>query len=809
MSVAAPRGETGCAHCGLPVAPGLFEPAAVRQFCCAGCRAVYEAIHDQGLERFYDLRGDAPPVAARTTGRTYEEFDDPAFRELYCRPLPGGTCGIDLYLEGVHCAACVWLVERLPRLLDGVAEARLEFGRSRARVVFDPRAVQLSAVGRQLDRLGYPAHPYRGARRAELERRATRADLLRLGIAGACAMNVMGIAFALYGGLLHGMEPQFLALFRWTSFLVSLPALAVGGSVFFRGAWRALRAGGLHMDLPISLGILVGFGSGAWNTLRGAGDVYFDSVTLLIFLLLLGRFLQARRQRAAADAAELLHALTPSTARLLDGAQVRVVPVEALAAGARVEVRAGDTVPADGVVERGDSALDLSVLTGESRPAEVGPGDRVAAGAVNRAAALVVRVEAAGEHTRLGRLMRLVEEHAQRKAPIVQLADRLSGWFVAAVLALAAATAALWLAIDPARALDHAVALLIVTCPCALALATPLAVGSAIGQAARAGLLVKGADVLERLTHPGRFWLDKTGTLTEGQVRLIRWCGDEAARGYAAAVEAQSAHPVARALVEAVGPRPWSARDVAETTGKGIEGLVSGRTVVVGSPAFVAGRASGPPEDVARELERMRRDGLTPVVVALDGAVVACAGFGDRLRGEAASCVAALRSLGWRVGILSGDDPRAVAAVGAALGLATGDCRGGVSPEQKLEAVADAGAGGTVVLAGDGVNDAAALGAAGVGIAVHGGAEAALAAADVFSARPGLQPLVDLLDGASRVMRVIHRNLAFSLVYNIAGATLAMAGLIDPLVAAVLMPASSLTVIIASYRARIFRGGAS
>ena len=795
-----------CAHCGLDVPPGLVDESTQRQFCCHGCRAVYAVIHEHGLDRYYAFRAEAEaaPAPASPTGRSYAELDDPGFQARACWTTSDGLAATELYLEGVHCAACVWLVERLPGLVPGVVEVRLDLPRSRALVRWEARAVTLSAVARKLDALGYRAHPSRGLEAQALRRREDRRMLARIGLAGAAAANVMAIAFALYGGTFHGMEPEYASLFRWASLAVTVPAMIWGGGVFFRGAWVALRARALHMDLPISVGLLAGFLHGAVNTMRGAGDVYFDSVTALIFLLLGGRYIQRRQQRVAADAVELLASLAPSAARLIERGAVREVPIEALLPGARVEVRAGDTVPADGMIAAGRSALDLSLLSGESRPTDAGPGDRVHAGTVNLSSRLEVLVERTGEDTRVGRLAKLVEEHGRRRAPIAELADRIAGHFVAAVLVLAALTFALWARVDVGRAVDHAVALLIVTCPCALALATPLAFSAAIGQAARAGFLIKGADVLEKLCRPGRMWLDKTGTLTEGRAALLVWWGDPAARTLAAAAEAHSSHPLARALVAAVGPTPDWPVTIAETQGGGIEGSVAGRAVVLGSPGFVEARTGAIPPSFDRLARELSADGLTPVLVAVDGAVVAVAGFGDPLREDAPAALERVRRRGWRVGILSGDDPVVARSIGRRLGLGPEDCRGGVSPEGKLRAVEDGTAGGSVVMVGDGVNDAAALAGATVGIAVHGGAEAALAAADIFIARPGIAQVADLLDGARRAMRTVRRNLALSLCYNAAGAALAMAGLINPVVAAVLMPLSSITVIAHSYRARSF-----
>ena len=809
--------EVGCTHCGLPVPAGLIEAGAEQQFCCQGCRTVYGVIRQHGLDGYYSLAQEAEARQPRVTGRAYEEFDDPAFFELYCRQITGGPAETELYLEGVHCAACVWLVERLPQVIDGVLEVRLDLGRSRALVRWVPERLALSRIARLLDSLGYPVHPSRAPAADERARREDRRFLLRLGITGAVAGNVMLIAFALYGGMFYGMAQEYETFFRWVSLLLTLPAVIWGGGVFFRGAWAAWRTRTLHMDLPISIGIAAGFIWGAVNTLRGTGEVYFESVTALIFLLLAGRFIQRRRQRSAADAASLLFSLAPRTARLLDspgeGAASREVPVEALTPGSLVEVRAGETVPADGVVVEGSSALDLALLTGESRPAAVATGDEVFAGTLNLGSRLAVRVERTGEQTRVGQLMAMVEEFSRRKAPIVQMADRLSGVFTAAVLVLAALTVVFWWwwqPENPSAAIEHAVALLIVSCPCALGLATPLAVSAAIGRAAGQGILLRGADIIERLARPGRIWLDKTGTVTEGRMQMLSWWGERSLGPAIATVERASNHPVALALAEALdAPSEPGVEAIEQVMGGGMRARLDGRPMVVGSPSFIAGEIGRPlGADEQQQVEAMIERGLTPVLVALDGAVVAAAGLGDPIRQDARRALEALARRGWQVGLLSGDHPALVRQVGRQLGLPDEDCRGGMLPEQKLAVVESDPQPERVVMVGDGVNDAAALATAGVGIAVHSGAEAAMAAADVYLSREGVAPLVEVVDGARRTLRVIRIGLAFSLAYNLLAAALAMAGQINPLLAAVLMPASSLTVITLAYRLPTFRPAA-
>ncbi|MGE0441868.1 MAG: heavy metal translocating P-type ATPase [Gemmatimonadales bacterium] len=791
---------TACAHCGLSVPAGECDPDATRQFCCPGCRTAWQLIHEFGLESFYQT-DERRQAAVQSSGRDFAEFDHPAFERLYLTRTRDGLAEVELYLDGVHCASCVWLVERVPLAVPGAVAAELNVPRSLARIRWDPERTRLSAIARFLDRLGYQAHPFRGGRAEALRRAETRAMLVRIGVAGALAINVMTVAIALYAGWFGAMEASYVRYFRWVSLALTIPAVLGPGRVFFKSAWGAVAARRLHMDVPVALALGAGLLRGGYNTVTDSGPIYFDGVVTLIFLLLVGRFLQQRAQRAAADSAELLHSLTPATARLAADGGETLVPVEALEPGAEVVVRAGETVPVDGAVTDGRSALDLALLTGESRPVSVGPGDRVYAGTINQSAALRIRISEAGESTRLGRILAELEAGMRRRAPVVQTADRVAGWFVAAVLVLAAATWLVWRGTNPDLAVDNAIALLVVTCPCALALATPLAMTVAVGRAARQGILIRGADALEQLARPARLFLDKTGTLTEGRLELLHWEGAARLRPIIKGGERHSHHPIARSFDRAWPEVAAAPVDAArQTLGGGLEWEHGNTGYRIGSPAFVMATAADP-DGLAERIPAH----LTPVLAAEAGRVVAAAGFGDPIRPDSAAAVAALSARGFTVGVLSGDAPAAVLATATAAGIETGAVQGGMTPEGKMAAVRAALAAGPVVMVGDGVNDAPAMGTASVGVGVKGGAEACLATADVFLARPGLGPLVDLVDGARAAMRVIRTNIAISIGYNVVGAGLAIGGLINPLVAAVLMPASSLTVILLSWRSRTFR----
>lgn len=784
-----------CVHCGLPV------PGAAGEFCCTGCEVVHRAIAANGLERFYDLRDQ--PAAARTTSHSYSELDDAAFERLHVRSDGTGDKHAALYLADLRCTACVWLVEATPRCVPGVREVRVDLGRSRADVTWNPEVTSLARIARHLDRIGHPAHPYRGLDRDRARRREDRALLVKVGVAGAAVGNLMLLAFALYAGLFDGMSGQDTTFFRWASMAVAVPALGYAATPMFRTALGALRARRMHLDLPLSIGIVAGLGWGTANVLRGVGEIYFDSLSMLVFLLLVARWIVVRQQRSASTAAELLLALTPSRARRISPAgAIEEVPIEAIAADDCIEVRAGETIAVDGVVERGASAIDAGLLTGESRPVDVAPGSRVNAGTVNVAAPIVVRATEVGEQTRVGALVASIEALSARKAPIERRVDRIAGRFVPVVTIASVLTFVGWSFVSPALGAEHAMALLVVTCPCALALATPLAVTVALGRAARRGILIKGADALERLATPGTMYLDKTGTLTQGHLEVVSWYGDVDARALAASLEATSAHPIARAIA-ACAPATARATDLCEELGRGIRGTVAGRDVVVGSPSWVAAVARG---EVERWLDEVVREAQTPIAIAVDGTIVAIAGLADPVRPDAKTALAALSALGWRVEILSGDDPRVVRAVGAELGLPADRCAGAITPEGKRARVEAARERGPVAMVGDGVNDAAAIAAATCGIAVSGAAEVAIEAADVLLRSPSIEAIAATAAGARATLATIRRSLAISLAYNITVGALAIAGVIHPLLAALLMPASSASVLASSLGSRAFRG---
>ena len=805
--------EQRCAHCALPVPAAEVRVGDALQFCCGGCRAVHGALHACGLEQYYELRDREREVAdsadgvvepALVTGRGFEYLDDVRFIDGQTSVDGQGVRRAELRIDGLRCGACIWLLEAMPRIVRGVVDVRVDSARGTARIAWEERAIRLSAVARRFDSLGYQLQPFGDPDAVKRERAANRAWIVRMGVAGAIASNAMAVAFALYGGILAEMELGFRLFFQWCSVALAVVAVAWPGRIFLTNAIAALRTRTPHMDVPVAFGLVAAVTAGVIATVQGTGSIYCESAAMLVFLLLVGRFVQYGRQRRAREQVELLLAIVPSVARKVVAGEGREriveVAMDALEPGDIVEVTAGEASPADGRLLAESAHLDLSHLTGESQPVRVERGGPIYAGSRVLETPIRIEVAVAGGETRAARLLDLVREAGERRAPIVELADRVSAWFLPTIFVLSIVTIAWWWpTLGPDEVMARAVAMLVVTCPCALGLATPLAVVAGIGKGARKGVLVKGGDVLERASRAGTLVLDKTGTVTEGCTRVVRSMGLESALAAAAALEQHSAHPIARAVVEAFGERAMQrvvvASDVREIPGLGIEGRVGKSLVRVGSIRFMRERSAIVGDEIQAYAAECKVAGLAPMFVAVDGRVEAVAGIGDPIRPEARRTVARLQRAGWRVVLASGDDPVVASGVAKTLGIDARDAHGGLSPEEKLEFVKRAEFARPVVMVGDGVNDLAALAAADVGVAVRNGAQASHHVADVCLAARGLRPLERFLSGAHSTMRAIKVNLAVSVAYNAGGAVLAFLGLVNPLVAAILMPLSGLTVL--------------
>ena len=748
-----------CFHCGLPVlAPARHRAqvlGAAREFCCAGCEAVARTIAGGGYEAYYRTRTAPATRPAETRTEEYAGIGSNAV----------------LILERVRCAACLWLVEQVLRRHAGMTRCEVNYATRRAHLAWDAERTTLASIVGEIRAVGYDASPYEPRRQEALERTERRAALWRLFIAGFGAMQVMMYAFPAY---VDEVDPEAAQLMRWASLLITTPVLVFSCAPFFTGGLRELRQRRIGLDTPIALGLGFGFAASAWASVTGTGEVYFDSISMLAFLLLGARYMEAAARREAARALDPL---------------LKISSQKPLHVGEAVSIAPGERVPADGVVIEGRSSADESLVTGEAQPVAKRAGDELVGGSVNLEQPLVMRVTRTGAETRAAAIARIAERGAASKPRLVDLAERFAR-HLTWVIVLTAAGAA-WYYSSP----WIAVAVLVVACPCALALAAPIVLTRASGVLLRRGVLLARGGALEALERVTDVVLDKTGTLTLGQLVVSRIfpLGERSAHecyALAAALEATSRHPIARAFsgedAAVLAPR--------NVPGQGIEGSVGGRRVRIGTEPFCQQLCGAPPAGPAHP----NFDGSF-VFLADDRGWLAAFELADRLRPEAAALVSELRKEKLAVHLATGDRPEIGAALGRALWIE--NCAGAMTPEDKHDYVAQLQHEGRVVaMVGDGLNDAPVLARADVSFAMGSGADAAQLRADVVLLGNSLDGIPETLALARRAMRLVRQNIAWAMAYNAVALPLAAVGLIGPWEAALAMGASSLTVLLNALR---------
>ena len=784
-----------------------------QKLCCPGCETLARVIVGQGLDDYYRLR-DAVPARAGEVDDGFNPdlslYDEPLLQSRFVREVNGNP-EAELLLEGIRCAACAWLIEQTLLRTPGVTGVEVNYTSHRARVRWDGAKTKLSALLSALRRIGYRAWPYEEGRLALIEKGERRSAIWRLFVAGFGMMQVMMYAVPVYLADEGSMSADIEQLMRWASLLLTLPVMVYAAAPFFKGALRDLRLARLGMDVPVAIGIAVAFGASVWATISASGAVYFDSVTMFVFLLLAGRYLELLARQSAGRTLQHLARLAPETAqRFTSGVtgDTETVARALLAPGDRVLVRPGDTLPADGLLESDRATLSEALLSGESRPIAKAAGAALIGGAVNSGSAFTMRVTRVGADTALAAIMQLMERAAAERPRWVELAQRAAAWFVAVILLLALGAGLAWSQIDPSRALWIAVSVLVVTCPCALSLATPVALTVATGEMARRNLIVTRGHAIEALAAATDLIFDKTGTLTSGEMHLLeslplaagtpRGRSMEACLAIAAAMERSSEHPLARALLDAAGSRPLPLTgDSVNTPGAGIAARVLDRNYRIGRADFVAA-LHGQPAPIAWLH-------TTDSVVWLGDETGWLAAFriGDSLRPDAAPAIAALRQRGYRVHLLSGDDEAVARRTAAILGISADLVSAPASPAQKqayVQALQSRGA--RVAMVGDGVNDAPVLAQADVSVAMGGGSDLARIRADAVLLSDSLEDLAAGFAVARRSQAVIRQNLAWALGYNLLVIPIALAGWVTPWIAGIGMSASSLLVVLNALRIR-------
>ena len=787
-----------CYHCGLPVPPGANFAVAIdgapRAMCCPGCQAVASAIVDGGLDRFYRYRGALSPTPVPAT-ESLASYDLPEVQGDFVRTLPDGDRSAELLVSGITCSACAWLIEHHLARVPGVVAVAVNASTHRCLLRWRPGDVALSQLLAAFEAIGYEARPA-GDEGAERRRaREAKLFLLRLGVAGLGMMQAGHAAIGLYAGAYTGIEPEWEALLRWVSLVIVTPVVLFSAQPFFAAAWRSLRTRHLVMDVPVALAVALAFAASAWATVTLSGEVYFDSVSMFVFLLLLGRYLEMRvRHRNEHYSASLARLIPPVATRLgADGEQV--VAVKSLVPGDLIRVASGATIPCDGVVEAGYGAVIEAVLTGEQSPVVKGPGSAVSAGTVNGDNPLGIRVASTGQQTRLGAILDLVASAQGEKPRIATQADRVASGFVAAVLVVSALVAATWWWIDPSRALWVTLSVLVVTCPCALSLATPTALTVASAELRRRGFLIRRGHELETLALVDRCVFDKTGTLTLGNMAVnavipLADTGPEGLLALAAALERGSSHPIARAFAAVVPVPPVEAQRT--VVGQGVTGTLAGRRLAFGTPDFAAGcfgfAAPAPPPGAGLSLLLVDEAEMLGWIV-----------LEDALRPGAAEAIRQLEAAGVAVELLSGDRPAAAAAMAGRLAIP--EWRGGASPGDKLAHIRQRqGEGHRVLMVGDGINDVPVLSGADVSVAMGDAVDVTRLHADSLLVSGNLDTLAAAVVLARRTRVIIRQNLGWALLYNLLALPLAAAGMIAPWLAAIGMSLSSLLVVVNALR---------
>ena len=763
-------------------------------------------IVDSGNSHYYQHRSAFPATAKQQDIaellQQLQFFDLPEIQRSFVKAGEGQIREAALILEGIVCAACIWLNERHLLQLPGVLSVEINYSTHRARVQWDNSRIQLSAILQAIRNIGYAAHPFDPQRQEQVFLRERARSQRRLAIAGLGMMQVMMYAIPVYVAEPGSMTWDIEALMRWASLMLTLPVVFYSAGPFFQGAWRDFQSRRLGMDVPVALGVGAAFAASLWATLTHTGEVYFDSITMFVFFLLAGRYLEMGVRRKSAAAVEALAKLIPAVAHRYcnypTDQSTEVVPVSQLAAQDTIMIKPGEAIPADGVVLSGHSEADESLLTGESRARSKYPGDRLVGGAINISGPLVMRVEKIGTDTLHAGILRLLDRAQAEKPQIALLADRFAGWFVFALLLIAGAVALAWSVVDPTRAFWITVSVLVVTCPCALGLATPAALTAATGRLSRLGLLITRGHALETLAKVTHVVFDKTGTLTLGQPSLRNTVilGHESAtrcRALASSLESMSEHPLARALRDTNLPT-LPVQELQSVTGQGLEGVIDGRRLRLGRPEFVAQLHKQP---LSAKFDLL--DDETQIALGSEQGWLCVFLLGDQLRNDALPAVTRLQQLGIEVSLLSGDGVTTVQRTAERLGIT--QYAGQLLPQDKLQRLRALQAQGKIVaMVGDGVNDAPVLAAAQVSIAMGQGAEVAQASADMVMMNGQLERLADAILVARQTAQVIRQNLTWAALYNLAAIPAAALGLVTPWMAGIGMSASSLLVVLNALR---------
>ena len=806
-------GTPGCFHCGEPIdGPSTFSSVIEgleRPMCCAGCKAVADLIVESGMAHFYSQRthyAETPPE--QLLNLSYDSYDFSELGTSTGDPSTTDTHTVQLLIQGMTCAACSWLVERQALRTVGVKAARVSLSESTLNAEVDS-STPLTELMQSIGKLGYRVQPFQSSERTKLLGLENKLMLKRLAVAGLGMMQVGMFAIALHAGAIQGMEIEYQQLMRWVSLPIALFVTLYSGGAFFRSAWSHLKHGAVVMDLPISIALGLALGASIYATVTASGEVYFDSVVMFVFFLLVARYFEHRSRFASSLSLQKIQDTLPRVANRLIENTLEYCSIRDLKYGDRIRVFAGDTIPLDGIVVSGDSDIDESTFTGESVPRAVTTSDHVFAGTLNLKQSIDLKVTSDPDSTKLKALENAISFAETQKPKIAQLADRIAGVFILGILTIASATAYYWWQHEPDNAFWIALSVLVVSCPCALGLATPAALTTAAQSLRQVGAIIRGDNAIEQLSHIDTVIFDKTGTLTDGQFECVKTLtfGKLKASDYfilAQALQSHSAHPIASAFagtvnyehvdeslksaVSALLESDSECRPRREA--QGLSFMHKGLRLEIGNAAFLT---------QAKLPSPWPTEPLHWIGLSIDSNIVALFGLQDKLRSNAKALVEYYRDAGIRTLLLTGDASAHAHSLATALPFDA--CTFGLSPEQKLAYLSDLQhQGRKVLMVGDGINDAAVLAQANTGIAVSQATDLARAKADIVVTDSDLTPIKLAHRLALRTRKIIQQNLIWALGYNIVAIPLACLGHIPPWLAALGMSLSSLIVVFNSLR---------
>jgi len=825
-----------CFHCGLAASGSTAchgEIADKKQlFCCGGCLSVCQVIHEAGLDSFYQRLQKrqtnlTPPPDAPSD---IDQYDLQEVQQAFVEQCKDGSHQARLMVEGIHCAACVWLIEKALAGMAGIIKAEVNLAHHRLLLQWQPQDISLSQIMQRLATLGYAAIPFDQEKAEGHLNKQNRQLLFRLGFAAFGAMNIMWISIALYAGAFSGISAEYRQFFHWISLAIATPVLLYSGGPILNAAWQGLRHGRLAMDLPISIGALSTYLYSLWQTLQGGPHVYFDTVVSFLFVILIGRHLEARARRNASSASLRLLELQPRMAtRILANGQEERIAVRQLQPGDHLHIKPGDKIPADGVILEGNAHIDESMLTGEAQPVHKQCGNHIAGGTINGENPIIMRVEKTGSATVLARIIHLVESAQGSKANIQRIADRIVPWFVSITLTLATLTFLYWwFQADFDTALLAATAVLIITCPCALGLATPMSIAVSTAFAAKHGVLIRNGEALEQLAKTSHVILDKTGTLTTGHMSITEIIltepqtrqgedtkqfddakqTDETTPGHVAllqmagALERHYSHPLAKAVCTYLDAQELAfpaCDDATLVAGMGIGGHVDGQQIWIGNQDLMAQQGIHIPVAMLKTCQHIEAQMAIPVLVAANGVLQGILRIEDQLRDGAFQLIRDLSRRNIGITLLSGDSVTAAQHLQQQLShesKATVHVIGGVYPEDKAAHVKTLQQQGEhVLMVGDGINDAPALAQANISIAMGSGTDVSMECSDIVLMHNDLTRIAWALKLGERTITTIRQNLSLSLAYNLMLVPAAMVTWVTPIFAALAMPISSLLVI--------------